>query len=812
MQTETTNSFGYWVRRRRLALDLTQADLARAVSCARVTIVKIERDERRPSRQMANLLAGCLAIPPDEHDRFMAVALGEQAAELLPIASQPFEQQADAHASAQHSKPAGVVPSERKTNLPAPITTFVGRTEELAEITEAISSHRLVTLTGAGGVGKTRLAVEAGMRLVWEASQTAFRDGVWFVELAALASGRMDTALVTQTVASIFKLSGGAERTTVDLLTESLTPRHMLLILDNCEHLVQACAEIAEQLLHRCWHLHILATSREELRIPGEVVVPVLPLALPDLQERIPARVLSAPAAQLFVERIGTAPSPRKVTEEDAVTIAHICHQLDGIPLALELAAPLTRGLSLAQIAAQLRDQMTILTNSYRTAIPRHQTMHSALIWSYHLLASAEQRLLAQLSVFAGGWTLAAAAAVSATEAEDVLLLLRELAAKSLVLVEYTNGQRRFRLLEPIRQFAHAQLAATGEQAAARRRHAEYYLSLAEQMGSARDTPQERDCLQRLAPERDNLRAVNEWARKQNEGVFAQRFNGLLFAFWIYCSGSQEASYWLETALSLQQSEDVHVRTASSLSAEASALDTAGYVAVLQLDFARARVYFERELALYLQRQDQRGTAAALRGISFVAMLEGRLDEAQMHSVQALAISEAAKEPWGTAWGLYDLGYLAFVRGELDAAQAQLEAALPQLVAQGINFGAFRAWIALGRVMKASGKLLKAQGYFQEALRLQQLMRYTNHVAEALEGLAGIAARGGHCDRATQLFAAAHAHREATSWPRWRDQAADYARDLEWARTLCAGGTWEENWTQGSAMTLEQAVVLALAG
>ena len=249
----------------------------------------------------------------------------------------------------------------------------------------------------------------------------AFADGVWLVELAELSRPE----LVPQALVRVFNLPEQIGQTPLERLQDYLADKQLLLILDNCEHLVDACASVVEHLVQQCWRLHVLATSREELRIPGETVYPVLPLPLPDPLEHNPEQLLAAPAAQLFVERIGTGGHPPPhASQEDAATIADICRQLDGIPLALELAAPLTRHLPLSDIAAQLQDQMALLTNTYRTAIPRHQTMHSALVWSYRLLAPAEQQLLAWVSVFAGGWTLDAAQAVCAgTPPADLRLI-----------------------------------------------------------------------------------------------------------------------------------------------------------------------------------------------------------------------------------------------------------------------------------------------------------------------------------------------------------------------------------------------------
>jgi predicted ATPase len=329
--------------------------------------------------------------------------------------------------------------------------------------------------------------------------------------------------------------------------------------------MVDACAEIAERLLPCCWQLHILATSREELRIAGETIYPVLPLSLPDPAERVAEHVLGCTAAQLFVERMGAAQPALEAQWRDVAAIAHICRQLDGIPLALELAAPLARTMTLPEIAGQLHDQMAILRSSYRTTIPRHQTMQSALAWSYRLLAPTEQQLLARVSVFAGGWTLAAARAVCADNpATDLTASHQQLVNKSLAQAEKQDGGQRYRLLEPVRQFAYAQLVASGEEAETRQHHALYFLSLAEQMEQARDTTQEREWLQKLRAERDNLRAVNRWALEQREAGFAHRFNGSLFAFWIYRTSLAEASHWLEAALALKTAYENDVANARS--------------------------------------------------------------------------------------------------------------------------------------------------------------------------------------------------------------------------------------------------------
>ncbi|MFN8490787.1 MAG: hypothetical protein U0350_24560 [Caldilineaceae bacterium] len=760
------------------------------------------------------LLAAAGKAPLRESEPAERVLLGQLHGQPLPRVSAP---------------PAASVTPAHKTNLPVSLTSFVGRTQEVADVTQRIATQRLVTLTGVGGVGKTRLALEMA-KAVYDFGLTKgegteseprpskivnrkFPDGVWWVELAALTQPE----LVAQTIACLFNLTEQTGRATLERLQAYLADKQLLLILDNCEHVIDTCAALVERLLQHCWQLHILTTSREELRIPGEMLYSVFPLALPSLTEYASEDVLACAAAQLFVERMRTTSPSQKMQEAELAALAHICRQLDGIPLALELAAPLTRSMSLAEIAMQLDNQMALLTNNYRTAIPRHQTMHSALVWSYRLLAPEEQSLLSRAAVFVGGWTLAAAQAVCVDRASPhitaayVAALLNQLIGKSLVLTETQNGERRYRLLEPVRQFAHTHLVASGEQEAIQRRHADYFLGLAEQMEQARDTPQERAWLQTLGPERNNLRAVNDWAFARNEVEFAHRFNGCLFAFWHYYSSLSEASHWLEGALALQATENAAPRPPSARLAEASALDAAGYAAALGANFTRAQTLFERELRLCTELGEQKGIAAALRGISFTLRLNNNLSQAQHYGEQALALSLAGQDKRGIAWARFDLGSQALIRGELTTAQTLLTETLPLLQEQGINWGVFRALLALGYVMRTTGKPDQALRFYRDALHLQQQMHYVQHIADALEGLAAIAVGRDDLTRAVWLFGAAHTQRQAYDWVRPYHQEAGYERDVALTRSRLDGETWNAAWAEGSAMTLEQAVEYALA-
>jgi non-specific serine/threonine protein kinase len=787
MSNVEAQSFGDLLRYYRRAAGLTQDQLAERAGISERAVRDLERSAKlRPHSGTVERLAAALSLSVQQRGDFELAACSSAGPALPDVLNTVT-----------------AVAAAPTHNLPAPLTSFIGRSDELADVARRITGHRLVTLSGAGGVGKTRLAVEVGIYLVQGSTVDIFADGVWLVQLADLSR----PALVAQALMRVLKLPEQIGRTPLELLQAYLADKQLLLILDNCEHLVEACAEVTEHLLQHCWRLHVLATSREELRIAGETVYQLLPLRLPDPLEHNPEQLLSSAAARLFVERIGGRPVQQTYVQ-DAATIAGICRQLDGIPLAIELAAPLARNMSLSEVAAQLHNQMVALVSAHRNTIPRHQTMHSALLWSYQLLTPAEQQLLKSVAVFAGGWTVEAAQAVCSEQAQTQLrLCLQQLVAKSLVLVDTLAGQWRYRLLEPVRQFALAQLVASDEQEALRRRHAAYFLSLAEKLGQARDTPQEQDWLDSLEPEVANVRAVNSWAIERGEIELAHRFNGLLFTFWIARRSVAEARHWLDTLLELKAA----VPTTATLNAEALALDTAGYLAVVHHDFAHALAVFQRELAIHTALDNQPAIATALRGCGFAAMFADDLGQAGAYIEQSLVICRAALDRRGEAWSLYDLGHLALVRGEISQAQELLEEGLSQLREQRIVLGTFRALVALGHTMRLLDNPERARGCYREALQIhQQIHYYVPFVEDCLEGLAGMAAEEGDPARAARLFGAAQAYRTAATAPRWSHLGGQYEQDMALARSLLLAEAWDEVWAEGSRMSLEQAVAYTL--
>lgn len=520
-------SFGYWVLRQRKALDLTRAELARRVGCASETIKKIERDERRPSQQIAELLANALAVPTEEQTLFLQVARGKRPVNRLPLISE----------SATFLR-------KRLHNLPAPITSFIGREKEQQEVIDLIAKHRLVTLTGAGGIGKTRLSLQVGNRLLND-----YSHGIWFVELVSI----LDPLLVPRTTAIAIGLRDEPQRPMIDMLCDYLRDKNMLIILDNCEHLIDACGSMADRLLRVAANVRILASSREALGISGEVNYRAPSLELPDVEHLPPVESLSQyEAITLFVERARSAVPNFVMTSENASMLAQICYRLDGIPLAIELVAAKVRILSLQQIAKRLDDRLHWLTSGNRVTLERHQTLRATIDWSYNLLSSPEQILFRRVSVFVGGWTLEAAESLCAdemTRSNDVLNLLEQLINKSLVITDVSQGEARYHMLETVRQYSYEKLIEAGESDTLRDKHLEYFLDFAETADPHLRRTEQIEWLKRLDAEIENLRAALAWAIGKASATSALKLTGSLGEFWNLSLYWLEGAQWLDQAL-----------------------------------------------------------------------------------------------------------------------------------------------------------------------------------------------------------------------------------------------------------------------
>src|SRR5712692_3774729 len=440
------------------------------------------------------------------------------------------------------------LPATRRHNLPAELTSFVGRRKELLEWPGVLGSSRLLSLTGAGGIGKTRLAVRLARGLVND-----FPDGVWLVDLAPL----LVPDLVAQTIATALGVREGPQRSVRDTLLDTLRDRELLLVLDTCEHLIASCAELVEALLRGAPALRILATSRETLGVCGETVCRVPSLSLPEALASVPVDALvESDATQLFIERASAVDAAFKPSPDNADAIARICRRLDGIPLAIELAAARVVVLSPEQIEARLQDRFRLLTGGARTAVARQRTLEATVDWSYQLLSDVERQLLSRLSVFPAAWTLEAVEHVCGGDEiheDDVLDLLSRLVSKSLVVVdsEFAGG-RRYRFLETVRQYARERIVQAGAADRLRERHFEFFYNEFRGALPILRHHHQLACLRRLRIEQENVRAALEWALTSSAlGEKGVELAGALFWFWTKRGLYEEGRLWLEQALAV---------------------------------------------------------------------------------------------------------------------------------------------------------------------------------------------------------------------------------------------------------------------
>ena len=625
-------------------------------------------------------------------------------------------------------------------NLPIQLTSFIGREQELAEVKRLLGTTHLLTLTGTGGAGKTRLALQAGADLLDE-----YPDGVWLVELAAL----VEASLVPQAVASALGVREEPGRALVETLKDALRPKRSLLIIDNCEHLVGACAELAETLLRACPGVGVLATSREALGAEGEVLWRIPSLALPAREPgpTPPIEQLTQYAAvQLFIERAATARPGFRVTNENAPAVAEICWRLDGIPLAIELAATRVKVLPPEQIERRLDDRFRLLRGGRRTALPRQQTLRAAVEWSYDSLSPDQQALFDRLSVFAAGFSLEAAELVGAggaIEQRAVLDLLTELADKSLVVPDEVDGEARYRLLESLRAYGWERLQETGEAEATRQRHASYFRDLAEEMRLAMVAGARADCLRRLDREHDNFRAALTWGLAHDVST-SLRLAVALQRFWELRGHWAEGREWV--AQSLARAERV------PLEYRAQGLYLAGLLALAQWDHGQAEPLLRDALTAARLCGDRRTEANAFNTLGNVAADRAHYDEAKDLYEQSLAIRQDLGDRRAIAGSLHNLAQVAHDRRDFAAARVAYEEVCPIWREVGDEIGLSATLNNLGNIATDQGDYDVGRTAHEEALALRRRVGDRPGVAGSLNNLAQVLHEQGHYDAARGYY------------------------------------------------------------
>ena len=744
-------------------------------------------------------------------------------------------------------KPAPPVKACRH-NLPAQLTSFIGREKEIAEVKRLLNEKRLVTITGAGGTGKTRLSLQVADNLL-----EAFPDGVWLVELAPLS----DPKLLPQVVGTAFGLREQRGRSMQAALTDFLREKDLLLILDNCEHMVDACASLADILLHACPALKILASSREALGIAGEVPFYLPSLSFPDIHNP-PAThaLLQYEAVRLFIERAATALPSFTLTDEDAPVLAQVCHRLDGIPLAIELAAARVRMLSVEQIAARLDDCFRLLTGGDRTALPRLQTLRATIDWSYNLLSESERLLLRRLSLFVGGWTLEAAEAVCANTGveplvrpEEILDVLTSLVNKSLVMVVHGQDQEpRYRLLETIRQYALEKMSESGEVELIRNQHLNYFLSLAGRAEHEVHGAEQRAWFDRLEVEHDNLRAAMRWSLESEKAgkEMGLQMAGGLWWFWYMRGYFREGVEWLQRTLTLgasQASPDL-VTQAKALCklgwlkifdaasfeeglALAQTLGPAGregmalafwglgVCAYLHADYIRAKSLQEQGLKLFRELGYRWGICETLTGLGITNIFMGDYQQAAVHLEESLKLARQARDCNEIGFALWILGRLATAREDYGQATTVLEESVAQYKEIENYSGIAYSLGDLGSAAIHKGDIKQAISCYKEALALYLKLGYwefglTGDIAVGLEQLARSAVVCHQPERAARLLGAAEALRESSGQVMSLVKPPEYDSCLEALRPQLDEATLAVRWAEGRAMTAKQAVAYAL--
>jgi predicted ATPase/class 3 adenylate cyclase len=732
-------------------------------------------------------------------------------------------------------------------NLPVKLTSFIGRERELAETTKRLAEARLLTLIGPGGTGKTRLSIKLG-----DDQLALYPDGVWLIELAPLA----DPALIMQTIASVFGLRESPDRPLVEQVTDYLRAKSALIILDNCEHLIDACAKIAETLIQACENLKILASSREALGVSGETTYRVPSLSLPAAQNSITNELMGFESVQLFVDRASAANPNFKLTNENASSVAKVCRRLDGIPLALELAAARTRVLSVEQIAERLDDRFRLLTGGSRTALPRQQTLRALIDWSYDLLNNAEKALFRRLAVFVGGWTLEAAEKVCAGNGVDefeVLDLLTQLVDKSLVIAEEKDGNIRYYRLETIHQYAREKLFETDESVDVRNDHLDFYIDMTYLSDKKYINPRQENVFKIMISEYDNIRSALSWAAESNlEKAMILLSSASTIWPWILQGKITDANEWCKRILlqlnSLSQAELEKISDFSNF--KARVLNRYAQVLMNMGDHQASRVAVEESIELARKLNDQAILAEALATFGHCAVYGGDPDAAIEAAEKSIEIceregykellywafdamvhihtttgrkSEAAGyhkmgtdllkkagapiDPISTAVGLT---VDPFSDNDLNGALKYMDDAIVIMTERNDKYGLTFMQSNFAHVLREHGEYDQALIYYRRTIRLWQDWGHRAAIAHQLECFGYIAQAFEDNPRAARLFSAAEGIRTPINSLRTPSEQKEFEEAKSKLQKGLNNTDFNKFWEEGQMMTMKQAIEFAL--
>ncbi|MGZ4138859.1 MAG: ATP-binding protein [Actinomycetota bacterium] len=672
-------------------------------------------------------------------------------------------------------------------NIPAARTSFVGRARELDEIQALMTFSRLVTIVGPGGSGKTRLAIEAARRAIG-----SFADGVWLLEMAPLR----DPDLVARTLANVLGMRDNARESIDERLSDLLRDKELLLILDNSEHLIEACASLADRLLSEHPGVRIIATSREPLAVSGEQIFPLMPLPVPETGAS-DYEMMSADAVRLFAERARLVDPTFVVEERNAATVSDICRRLDGIPLAIELAAARIRTLSPEQIDRRLDDRFRLLTGTSRTPIPRHQTLWAAVDWSYQLLDEQERALFRALSVFAGSFDLEGAEAVVGDRTPDVDAGIRSLVDRSMLM--HDRETARNRMLETVAEYARARLDEAGEADDMQSRHMRWCLSLAKEADAQCSGPEQVHWLDVFETEHDNMRAALERALAADPET-ALRLIGGLGHFWFTRGYLTEGREWCRRALAAGKDAPPDARMVT--------LEYAGNLALLTGDYKSAEAHFLEGLEIATAIQDNNGRCACLNGLGVLAHVQREFESARKAFQEILDCAKENEDPYWIARAASNLGEVEAGEGNYDLARARLEEGL-SILGEVVGPERVNTLAQLTKVAVIQRNLDAAQAYSQTALGMTGAIGDRTRLAQTLEAVAMLAVARSEPETGVRLLGASCAVRESVGAGIYWDPA-DADRTLGEARSALPPDRFDRAWNEGRLMDDEVATAFAL--